>query len=221
MAKHGISIWGYSPLDIANSLTEAHRDSLGELIDEIVKTNGGLRFSVTPRYRFDERWNDFKKCMLLDGFRIDQSEIFRVEPVIESAEPVEDDLINELVKARVDFGDVTRLIKLSSATFSNSPPDYNACLTHSRIALETIVRGIAADYGLKTEDEKKMWGRSLAHLRKEDFIDPKEESAIASTYTFISDGLHTPIGFTEEEFARFGRNLAMSVCYFTIKKFNG
>jgi len=89
------------------------------------------------------------------------------------------------------------------------------------VALETIVRTIALKHNLEIDQDSKAWGRSLSHIKSVGFIENKEEAAIASTYTFISDGVHIPVGFTEEEFARFGRNLAMVVCYFIIKKFNG
>jgi len=42
---------------------------------------------------------------------------------------------------------------------------------------------------------------------------------MAKLYGFISDGSHIPLGFTEEEYARYGRNLAMSKCYYIIKKY--
>ena len=40
-------------------------------------------------------------------------------------------------------------------------------------------------------------------------------------YTFISKGAHRPLGFTDEEFVRFGINLAISACYFLVKILNG
>lgn len=222
LEKHDITAWGYSQIEISSVLSEADQSSIETLIDEIVRTNGDLRNRVSPRYRFDERWSDFEKCLLLDGFRIEKNKILRIEPFIESIEPVEDDLTNELNDPILtSSGEVIRHIKLSAEAFKQSSPDYNACLSHSRIALETIVREIAKHYNLDTGEDTKAWGRSLSHLKNKEFITNKEESAIASTYTFISDGAHIPVGFTEEEFVRFGRNLAMSVCYFVIKKFNG
>ena len=222
LEKHDITAWGYSQIEISSVLSEADQSSIETLIDEIVRTNGDLRNRVSPRYRFDERWSDFEKCLLLDGFRIEKNKILRIEPFIESIEPVEDDLTNELNDSILtSSGEVIRHIKLSAEAFKQSSPDYNACLSHSRIALETIVREIAKHYNLDTGEDTKAWGRSLSHLKNKEFITNKEESAIASTYTFISDGAHIPVGFTEEEFVRFGRNLAMSVCYFVIKKFNG
>lgn len=223
LEKHGITVWGYSQTEIGEVLSEADHGSIESSIDELVRTNGDLRNRVSPRYRFDERWNDFQKCLLLDGFKIEEKTILRLEPVIESTEPVEDDLTNELENSSLDsFDDVIRHIQLSAESFKKALPDYNGCLSHSRIALETIVRAIAKkDKGLETNEASKAWGKSLSHLQSAGFITNKEEGAIASTYTFISDGAHVPVGFTEEEFARFGRNLVMSVCYFIIKKFNG
>ena len=64
------------------------------------------------------------------------------------------------------------------------------------------------------------WGKSLNILKANGFITNDEEQAIASTYKFVSDGSHIPIEFTREEYARYGRNLIMTVCYFIIKKQN-
>jgi len=222
LEKHGIKAWGYSQTELSEVLSEADHGSIEKLIEEAVRTNGDLSNRVSPRYRFNERWSDFEKCLLLDGFKIQNKEILTLEPVIEGAQPLEDDLTNELETSGLPWTDeIVRLIRLSAESFRKSTPDYNACLTHARIALETIVRAIARSHGLEIEEDSKAWGKSLSHIKSAGFVTNKEEAAIASTYTFISDGAHIPLGFTEEEFARFGRNLALSVCYFIIKKFNG
>ena len=222
LEKHDITSWGYNPIEISRILSDADQSSLETLIDEMVRTNGDLRNRVSPRYRFDERWSDFEKCLLLDGFKIEAEQILSIEPVIESTEPIEDALTNELKMSNLDsLLEIIKHIKLSAELFRKLSPDYNACLSHSRIALETIVRTIAKHNKLDINEGSKAWGKSLSHLKNIKFITNKEENAIASTYTFISDGVHIPVGFTEEEFVRFGRNLALSVCYFIIKKFNG
>ena len=222
LEKHGITTCGYSQTEISEVLSEADHDSIESLIDELIRTNGDLRNRVSPRYRFDERWNDFLKCLLLDGFKVEEKTILRLEPVIESTEAVEDDLTNELDSSSLgSSSEVIRHIKLSAESFKKASPDFNGCLSHSRIALETLVRAIAKDRGSEINESSKAWGKSLSYLQSIGFITNKEEGAISSTYTFISDGAHVPVGFTEEEFSRFGRNLAMSVCYFIIKKFNG
>ena len=38
--------------------------------------------------------------------------------------------------------------------------------------------------------------------------------------SFVSNGSHIPLGFTNEEYARYGRNLLMSKCYYIIKNIN-
>jgi hypothetical protein len=222
LEKHGITTSGYSQTEISEVLSEADHDSIEYLIDELIRTNGDLRNRIKPHYRFDERWNDFLKCLLLDGFKVEEKTIRRLEPVIESTEAVEDDLTNELDSSSLgSSSEVIQHIKLSAESFKKASPDFNGCLSHSRIALETLVRAIAKDRGSEINESSKVWGKSLSYLQSIGFITNKEEGAISSTYTFISDGVHVPVGFTEEEFSRFGRNLAMSVCYFIIKKFNG
>ena len=167
LEKHGIILWGYSQTEISEVLSEADQGSIESLIDELVRTNGDLRNRVSPRYRFDERWNDFEKCLLLDGFKVEEKTILRLEPVIESTEPVEDDLTNELNNSYLGSSHkVIQHIKLSAESFKKASPDYNDCLSHSRIALETIVRAIAKDKGLEINEASKAWGKSLSHLQK-------------------------------------------------------
>jgi len=220
--KYDITCWELSQTGLGEAFSGADHSSIGSLIDEIVRTNGDLRNRVSPRYRFDERWSDFKKCLLLDGYKVEGNQVIRIEPFIEANEPVEDDLTKELRLARLASSlDIIKHIRLSAESFRKLTPDYNGCLSHSRIALETLVREIAANKGYSIRNKNKAWGESLAYLIESSFISRKEEGSIASIYTFISDGSHIPVGFTEEEFARFGRNLVTSVCYFIVKKFNG
>ncbi|TOK92651.1 DUF4145 domain-containing protein, partial [Vibrio parahaemolyticus] len=86
-------------------------------------------------------------------------------------------------------------------------PDYNGSLTNIRIALETLVREIAFDKGFTTTRTGNTWGPSLNYLKTNGFIDQKDENALSSVYTFISNGAHIPLGFSQEEFVRLGRNL--------------
>lgn len=221
LEKHGITTRGYNQRELSKTMSEVAPDSLGTLVDELARTSGDLRSRVSPRYRFDERWSDFAKCLLLDGFKLEGNKLVKLEPMIEAVEPLEDDLTRELeASSLVSVNDINRHIRLSAESFRQLTPDYNACLSHARIALETIVRSLAKEHGLEVVQESKAWGMSLSHIKSAGVVTSKEESAIASTYIFISDGAHIPVGFTEEEFVRFGRNLAMSVCYFIIKKAN-
>jgi hypothetical protein len=221
LEKHDIKIEACRLTEIKEVLTETDYGSIETLIDELVRTNRDLRNRVSPRYRFDERWSDFQKCLLLDGFKIQNKEIQTIEPVIDDAQPLEDDLTNELeVSGLSSIDEIIRLIRLSAESFRKSIPDYNACLIHARISLETMVKTIARENGLEIEQGNKAWGRSLSHIKSVGFISNKEEEAISSIYTLISDGAHIPVGFTEEDFARFGRNISIFICYFIIKKFN-
>ena len=68
-------------------------------------------------------------------------------------------------------------------------------------------------------DETK-WGQVIAYLRTSSFITQQQEHGLAGVFGLISPGSHTPIGFDEEEFARLGRGLAVSISYFLAKRLN-
>jgi hypothetical protein len=210
-------ISSHDPITLGAALSKNTEGSIRDLMEEITKTFSTLRSEVSPRYRFDERWDDLKKCLILDGYKIENNKLLKIEPTIEGVESMDDDLANLLTQSNLcDFENVIQHIKRSSDSFNQS--NYNDCLSNARIALETIVREIALHKGFV--DTTKAWGTSLVRLKTEGFITEKEEKTIAPVYAFISEGCHVPIGFTEEEFARFGRNLAISMCYFLIKKLN-
>jgi len=139
LEKHGITTWGYSQTEISNALSEADQGSIETLIDEVVRTKGDLRNRVSPRCRFDERWSDFSKCLLLDGFKIQEKEILTLEPVIEAVQPLEDDLTKELKVSGLPSADeIIRFIRLSAESFRKSTPDYNACLSQHEWRLKRL-----------------------------------------------------------------------------------
>lgn len=215
LEKHSLEHYCSNISDIKDALQAG---SLESLIQEIVSTQRDLRSRVTPKYKFDERWEDFQKCLLLDGYKITENNlIISIEPTIDGVIATEDDLTLELSKSSLSKKEeIIKLLLESANAFKNTSPDYNQCLSKARIALETIVRN-------KVEDEdgtNESWGRSLNILKGKNFFTNQEEQAISSTYTYVSDGSHIPLGFTEEEYARYGRNLLMSVCYYIIKKQN-
>lgn len=222
--KHDIFIDRFDLENIRNSLLDADDTTIGRLINELVGTRGYLKKNITTVYVFEERWADFAKCLMLDGYRLEQNNIVRIEPLIESGEPMEDDLTEELQESSLESSETIKsLIKNSAEEFKKPTPDYyNGCLTYSRVALETLVREIAIQKSFNVHvNDTKVWGNSLRHLKETSFFNEKEEGAVASIYTFISEGAHKPLGFTDEEFVRFGRNLAISACYFIVKKLNG
>jgi len=158
---------------------------------------------------------------LLDGYLIDVDSIKYLEPTFEGKEPIEDELLTQLNNSSLDGCEEIKSCIIASANdFIKSPPDFNGSLTNIRIGIETIVRNIAIEKGLVSNGTGNTWGPSLVYLKKIDFLSEKEEKTIASVFTFISDGAHIPIGFTEEEFVRLGRHLCASMCYFLMKKNN-
>lgn len=189
--------------------------SLDSLISELISTKQDLRSRISPKYKFDERWNDFEKCLFLDGYKIENNILISIEPNIDGVIALEDDFTIEINSSTFSKKeDVKRLINESAEAFKNS--DYNQCLSKSRIALETLIRTIAIDKYSNTNDT---WGSALSNLKTNSFLTQIEEDLMAKTYSFVSNGSHIPLGFTNEEYARYGRNLLMSKCYYIIKKY--
>jgi hypothetical protein len=62
---------------IRDIIIDASALQLGELVQEIARTRATLRSTVSPRYTFDERWQDFCRCLLLDNYSIDRDEYGR------------------------------------------------------------------------------------------------------------------------------------------------
>jgi hypothetical protein len=210
-----------SQIDLCDSLLTAGNENIQLLVEEIVATTGYLRNKIIPKYPFDERWKDLTQCLLLDGYQIEQNILIRIEPNLDGIQPIEDDLTAELNSSCLSQRkNIIALMESSAHDFRKPNPDFNGCLSNSRIALETLVINIAENNGFQKSTESKIWGQSLDYLLRTNFINKKENDAISSVYTLLSDGTHIPLGFTDEEYVRFGRNLAISMCYFIIKIFN-
>ncbi|WP_088134338.1 hypothetical protein [Vibrio gazogenes] len=210
-----------SPAGIAEELLSASDTLLSDVILEVVHTARTLRNKTSPKYQFDDQFKILEKSLLLDGYQIESNSVKALDPNFVGREPVEDALIKEAQKSSiVHKQDIVNAITRSADDFIKAQPDYNGSLTNIRIALETLVREIAFDKGFSTVRTGNTWGPSLNYLRTKGFIDQKDENALSSVYTFISNGAHIPLGFSQEEFVRLGRNLCYSMCYFVIKKFN-
>jgi hypothetical protein len=187
-----------------------------------------LRSHVHPKYKFDERWAEFRRCLELDGYAIAHDEHGRelnefapIEPTIGGAYRAEDDLTLELKRSGLaGAGDILKLLEDPAAFFRNGK--FNPCLTNARVSLQTLATEIAVarrSHHPGSFDETK-WGQVAAYLRKSGFITQEQETCLAGVFTFLSPGTRVPIGFTEEEFARLGRNLSVSFCYFLAKTLN-
>lgn len=205
-----------------SNITELKRSlvgigSMSLLLNEIVTTRQALNRRVTSKTSFNERWDELVKCLFLDGYKTENNMLIAIEPNIDGIIAIEDDLTNEIKKSSLaQKNEIVKLINESAEAFKSTLPDYNGCLAKARLSVETIVRDIATEIDGVNDN----WGASLGKLFRNSFFEKKEEESISSTYTFISDGSHIPLGFTDEEYARYGRNLIMSVCYYIVKKYN-
>jgi hypothetical protein len=210
-----------SPINISDEIMYADNQILSDLIIEVIETKKTLRIGVSPRLKFDNQFSILEKSLLLDGYLIEEKSIKALDPNFMGFEPVEDALIKELDDSVLqNKAGVIQSVKASADDFIKAQPDYNGSLTNIRIALETLVREIALEKGFTATRPDKMWGASLGHLKTSGFIDQKDENALSSVFTFISNGSHVPLGFSQAEYVRLGRNMCTSMCYFVLKTYN-
>jgi hypothetical protein len=232
LEKHGLlesnycSIGSFNSERIAReciSSSSATADQLHNIIDEVLRTQRDLRSRIDPRYRYDERWADFVRCLELDGYRVEEQTLRTVDPTIEHSQPLEDDLTCEINKSHLpETTGILDVLKKSADAYRRPTPDYNACLSDARVALQTLATGIARQRrgeGSSQFDECK-WGQVLAFLRISGFLDKKEEDTLAGVFGFVSDGSHIPVGLTEQEMVRLGRTLIVGMCFFLVKRYN-
>lgn len=192
------------------------------VLAEIVATQGDLRSRVNPKYRFDERLHDLTQCLLLDGYAVQKSKLVQIDPSIEDAAPMEDDLIGALQNSGAPrAAEIVTKIADSAQAFRAAPPDYNAALVNARIALETLAADVAADVAsamtpAPTYNPAK-WGEVLAFLRGSGEITLEEERGLAGVFGFLSPGAHRPVGIPEDQMTRLGRSFALNMCWFLLK----
>ena len=234
--KHGLRSedlsdeWGGTSITAAvrEAVLRASGEQIVNVLEEAVRTHGVLRYEISPKYRLDERWKDLLLCLELDGYRRGLDEYGRemdtfvsTEPAIEGVLAVEDDLTAELRRSGLpDADDISRIIENSADAFRRG--DFNGCLSNARVALQTLATSIAKQrqkISPETYDPSK-WGQVVAYLRKSEFISDQQESGLTGVFSFASPGAHTPVGFSENEFASLGRNLSLGFCYFLIKHLN-
>jgi len=68
---------------LGRACLEMDESRLIELIEEIAATSGDLRDRVTPRYRFDQRYDELQRCLDADGIQINGSIVFVRDKVID------------------------------------------------------------------------------------------------------------------------------------------
>lgn len=105
-SKHGLRliVEGNALLLAVNSALRNQHGSAGvaAMLEEVIRTRGDLRNRVTPRYRFDERYEDLTRCLLLDGYKVEGKMIVPLDPSIAEAPPIEDDLAVALAATNLD-----------------------------------------------------------------------------------------------------------------------
>jgi len=225
-SKHGLRLsmdGGAELISMHNALRDqaASPGSLA-LLEEIVRTNGELSNRITPRYRFRERFDDLVRCLALDGYLVEDKTIVPLDPSIANATPVEDDLARSIGASDLDHDQqIIGKLNDSAEAFRRNPPDYNACLTNARVALESLARRIASQRFPSDPPpyDPSKWGAVINYLRDKQFFSLEEEKGIVGVYAFLSPGAHRPVGLTEEEACRLGRSLALSMCWYLVKRY--
>ena len=213
---------------VMNAVLRASDAQVTEVLQELARTGCSIRSEINPKVRYDEPWADLELCLQLDNivrgkdeYGQEQNFFVPAEPAIDGVQPVDDDLTSELKRSRLPGVDnVLAMIEESANGFKAG--NKNACLNAARVALQALARTIAvgrlaAHPGSFAEDK---WGQVVAYLRTSGFIDKNEEEGLTGVYSFISTGSHVPLGVTDLEFARLGRTLAFSCCYFLAKASN-
>lgn len=225
-SKYGVQHLSLSPgqllcglLNIVRSLDD---HTLMLVLAEVVATQGDLRSRVNPKYRFDERLHDLAQCLLLDGYAVQSAKLVQIDPSIEDAAPLEDDLIIALQNSGAPrAAEIVAKIADSAQAFRATPPDYNAALVNARIALETLAADVAADVVSAMTPapgyNPAKWGEVLTFLRCSGEVTLEEERGLAGVFGFLSPGAHRPVGIPEDQMTRLGRSFALNMCWFLLK----
>ncbi len=221
-AKHVSLSNGQTLSGLLNIVRGLDDRTLMQVLAEIAATQGDLRVRVTPKYRFDERANDLKRCLLLDGYAVQDAKLVQIDPSIGNVAPIEDDLILSLQSSGIPRAtEIVTKITDSAQAFRATPPDYNAALVNARVALETLAADIAADVAsvqkLACTYNPAKWGEILTFLRSSGEITLEEEQGLAGVFRFLSPGAHRPVGITDDQMTRLGRSLALNMCWFLLK----
>ncbi|MDD2904593.1 MAG: hypothetical protein PHU44_19350, partial [Syntrophales bacterium] len=223
LLKHGlrgqtVRITSEVLTDIVAALEDGTEVQLSELLDEISRTRLDLRFRVrvNPREIYDERFDDLERCLLLDGYRFDQSGLIYLDPTVAGAPPLNDDLKIELSSPGLpNSTQVIQKLEASTSEFRKSNPNYNACLNDARVALETLATAIAQARKSSHPGnfDATKWGTIINYFRKTDFINAEEERGLTGVFGFVSPGSHRPLGLSDQEIARLGISFVTGMCW--------
>ena len=207
---------------LVSTIEDAQYSQLRNLLEEIVRTQRDLRNQVETRSRYDERLKDLELCLLLDGYKVERGQLVAIDPTIEGAEPLDDDLTALLRESGLPEADgVVGLLISSTDAFRGELPNFNASLTEARLALETAAKDIARERQKSRSGNyaELRWGQALDYLKTSGFITQEEEKGLVGVYGFVSPGAHRPVEPDELEMARLGRSLSIGMLYFLIKRY--
>ena len=124
-------------------LSESRSEDVLSLLEEIARTHGNMRTSVSPRYLHDERWEDLWQCLALEGYQLRNNQLVQIEPTIEGSVAVEDDLIKELSQSSLPKAlDIVECINNSAKDFRGTPPDLNP---DSHFSFDSANHRVASD----------------------------------------------------------------------------
>ncbi|NNA05916.1 hypothetical protein HBN65_03695 [Pseudomonas lundensis] len=194
------------------------------VVAEAIATSGDLRARVSPKTRYDEREQDLKQCLILDGYMVAEKKLVQTDPSL-SDSPVEDDLLEALKASGLPHREeIIGKINDSASAFRKAPPDFNAALTNARVALETLARDVA--FGIQDRGNAVgsynpvKWGEMIAFLRNNGEITVEEEKGLAGVFGFLSPGAHRSVGIPEDQMTRLGRSFALNMCWFLLKNYS-
>jgi hypothetical protein len=238
LPKHGL----YWDSDTYNKLerlihvvgAEEDADKTLAVVEELLRTAGDVRAHLGDGDgpgRWDLRLDDLARCVRLDGYEIHPPtggnnfwsySLKPTEPTVPGAAAVEDDLTSALKACGLpEASKVQTLLDQSASAFTSQPPDYNACLTNARVALQTLATAIAklrAGGATPLPFQEDKWAQVLSYLRTSSLLTEQEEKGVGGVFSFTSPGAHTYVSVTEQETTRLGRSLAVSMIYFLLKK---
>ena len=203
-------------------LASAPSEAIRAMVTELLAHHKLLYAAAPVKHVFLSGIADLERWTLHDGWIVENGALVRVTPAAEEATGVRDRFLQDLAKSDLDVdAAIKAAVEGSSKDFVAEPPDFNACATKVRIALETVARRAAAAIAKKIGGSYRedSWGKALQFLRDAGVIEVQEEEMLARVYTFISPGAHVPQGVTAEEWARLARTFGLSSAYFLLRKY--
>jgi len=126
---------GFPSEEMKGAILNAANEQIGHLCEEFVRTNDAISRIIQPRYLFTTHWEDFKRCMFLDGWLVDDAHVAserRIIPIDESVGDqniIQDELTSEIRRTNIsNKEEILRTLENSANAFLRNPPDYNGCL---------------------------------------------------------------------------------------------